>query len=129
MSAWLADAVVVLHLAFIVFVMSGGLLLFRWPRIAWLHLPAAVWGLTVEWTGWLCPLTPLENALRGIAGEQVYGGGFVERYIVPLIYPDWLTRDTQLVLGAAVLLVNVVAYGGYALHARTARRRAAGPPR
>lgn len=111
MAGRAADAVVLLHLAFIAFVLAGALLALRWPRIVWLHLPAALWGVVVEWTGWLCPLTPLENALRRAAGEPGYGGGFVERYIVPLIYPATLTRDTQLVLGAVVLLVNLAAYG------------------
>lgn len=122
MSGWAADAVVLLHLAFIAFVLAGALLVLRWPRLAWLHLPAALWGMVVEWTGWICPLTPLENALRRAAGEAGYAGGFVERYIVPLIYPAGLTRDTQLVLGAVVLVVNVAAYG--LVYARRRRRRA-----
>jgi hypothetical protein len=122
MTGWAADAVVLLHLAFIAFVLLGALLVLRWPRLAWLHLPAALWGLVVEWTGWICPLTPLENALRHAAGEPGYDVGFVERYIVPLIYPAGLTRDTQLLLGAVVLVVNAVAYG--LVYAMWRRRRA-----
>ncbi|TWG88179.1 uncharacterized protein DUF2784 [Cupriavidus gilardii J11] len=110
MAAWLADAVVLVHLLFVAFVVAGGVLLWRWPRVAWVHLPAALWGVTVEWTGWICPLTPLENRLRHAAGEQGYEGGFVERYLLPLLYPEALTRDTQLVLGAAVLVINVACY-------------------
>jgi len=108
--AWLADALVVAHAAFIVFVVAGGLLLLRWPRVAWLHLPAAAWGVVVEWTGWICPLTPLENALRRAAGEAGYAGSFVERYLLPLIYPAGLTPRVQFVLGAVVLVANAAIY-------------------
>ncbi|MCT9126055.1 DUF2784 domain-containing protein [Cupriavidus gilardii] len=110
MAAWLADAVVVLHLLFVAFVVAGGALLWRWPRVAWLHLPAALWGATVEWTGWICPLTPLENRLRLAAGEQGYAGGFVEQYLLPLLYPQALTREMQLWLGALVVGINVAVY-------------------
>ncbi|MCT9117177.1 DUF2784 domain-containing protein [Cupriavidus gilardii] len=110
MAAWLADAVVVLHLLFVAFVVAGGALLWRWPRVAWLHLPAALWGATVEWTGWICPLTPLENRLRLAAGEHGYAGGFVEQYLLPLLYPQALTRETQLWLGALVVGINVAVY-------------------
>jgi hypothetical protein len=110
MSAWLADAVVVVHAAFIVFVMAGGLLALRWRWMAWLHLPAAAWGVAVEWGGWICPLTPLENALRHAAGEAGYGGGFVERYLLPLIYPAGLTHCVQIVLGTMVLALNLAVY-------------------
>lgn len=107
----LADAVLVLHLLFIVFVVFGALLLWRWPRIVWLHLPAALWGALVEAAGWICPLTPLENRLRESAGSPGYAGGFIEHYLLPLIYPAALTRDIQLMLGAAVVLINVLLYG------------------
>ncbi|MGO4331494.1 DUF2784 domain-containing protein [Cupriavidus sp. 2TAF22] len=110
MTQWLADAVVLVHLAFILFTMFGGMLVLRWPRLAWLHLPAATWGVVVEWSGWICPLTPLENALREQAGQQAYGGDFVQHYIMPLIYPDGLTRHTQFVLGVLVLLLNLTVY-------------------
>jgi hypothetical protein len=106
----LADLVVALHLAFVVFVMLGGLLALRWPRASWVHVPAAAWGVTIELGGWVCPLTPLENALRRAAGEAGYAGGFVERYLLPVVYPGGLTREVQLVLAAAVVGVNVVVY-------------------
>lgn len=115
-----ADLVVLAHLAFIVFVPSGGFLALRWPRIAWLHLPCAAWGTFVELSGRVCPLTPLENALRGRAGSEGYGGGFIEHYIVSLIYPGDLTREIQIGLGLAALLANAVAYG---LVWRSQRRR------
>lgn len=89
----------------------GGLLVLRWPRTAWLHIPAAIWGVLIEFTGWICPLTPLENSLRTRGGEAGYSGGFIEHYIQPLLYPAGLTRSTQLVLGSMVLLLNLAAYG------------------
>lgn len=106
----LADALVVAHLLFIAFVLAGGFLLLRWPHLAWLHLPAAVWGVAVEMLGGVCPLTPLENHFRRLGGGSGYSGGFVERYIVPLIYPEQLSRSDQIVLGTAVLAVNLLAY-------------------
>ncbi|UDM50573.1 DUF2784 domain-containing protein [Cupriavidus sp. MP-37] len=109
-AAWLADLVVIAHALFIVFVVAGGLLVLRWPRAAWVHLPAAVWGVLIEWAGWICPLTPLENTLRRAAGQAGYSGGFVERYLLPLIYPAGLTPAVQLWLGMVVLVVNVAIY-------------------
>ncbi len=106
----LADAVVVLHLAFIVFVVAGGLAVLRWPMLAWLHVPAALWGATVEFFGIVCPLTPLENWLRQKAGLGAYASGFVERYIVPVIYPAALTRELEIMLGVAVVTINVLVY-------------------
>ena len=106
----LADLVVVVHLAFVLFVAVGGLLVLRWPRVAWLHLPAAAWGVFVEFAGWICPLTPLENALRVRAGASAYTGTFVDRYLLPLLYPAGLTRPTQLALGLFALSINVVVY-------------------
>ena len=108
---WLADAVVVLHAAFVVFVVLGGVLVIRWRRLAWLHVPAAIWGALIEFKGWICPLTPLENYLRRRAGLEGYAGGFVEHYVIPALYPAGLTRPTQALLGTLVLAVNVVAYG------------------
>ncbi|MFC2144500.1 DUF2784 domain-containing protein [Acidobacteriota bacterium] len=105
------DAVVLLHLAFILFVALGGLLVLRWPRLAWVHIPAVVWGTLIELTGWICPLTPLENRLRAAAGDPAYTGGFIDRYIMPIVYPDGLTRGMQLVLAAAVIVVNLIIYG------------------
>lgn len=107
----LADAVVLLHLAFIAFAVLGGLLVLRWHRAAWLHLPALAWGAFIEFSGGTCPLTPLENTLRAAAGRAVYSQGFVERYIVPLIYPGELTRELQLVLGGGLVGINLAVYG------------------
>lgn len=116
-----ADLVLLVHLAFIIFVVAGGLLVLRWPRAAWAHLPAAVWGVAVEAAGWICPLTPLENALReraasgemaGSAGTSggAYAGDFIGHYLLPLIYPDALTRELQWLLAALVLAINALIY-------------------
>ncbi|QMV64854.1 uncharacterized protein DUF2784 [Ectopseudomonas oleovorans] len=105
-----ADALVVIHLGFILFVLFGGLLLLRWPRLLWLHLPAVVWGATVEFFHLLCPLTPWENQLRRAAGDAGYEGGFIEHYLIPLIYPAGLTPQIQLWLGGVVVLINVTVY-------------------
>jgi hypothetical protein len=110
-ARWLAGAVVVIHLAFVLFVMLGGLLVRRWPRAAWAHLPAVAWGIWIEASGGICPLTPLENHLRGLGGEPGYSGGFVEHYLLPVLYPDGLTRGVQFGLAAAVVLLNAGAYG------------------
>ena len=107
----LADAVLLLHLAFMVFVLFGALLVWRWPRVAWLHLPAVAWGVLLEFFGWLCPLTPLEVTLRRAAGAAGYPGGFVEHYLAPLIYPAGLTPAIQAWIGAGVLVLNVALYG------------------
>jgi len=106
----LADLVLVVHLAFVLFVVLGGLLVVRWPRLALLHVPAAIWGVLIEYTGWICPLTPLENSFRTRGGEAGYSGGFIQHYIQPLLYPAGLTRSTQLVLGSVVLALNLAAY-------------------
>ncbi|MEK6375009.1 MAG: DUF2784 domain-containing protein [Acidobacteriota bacterium] len=105
-----ADAVALLHLGFILFVVLGGLLVLRRPALKWLHLPAALWGVLIEFGGWICPLTRYENLFRARAGVAGYGGGFVEHYVVSLIYPAGLTRGLELVLGAAVLIINIVVY-------------------
>ncbi len=105
-----ADLVVVLHLGFILFVLCGGFLVLRWRWVIYLHLPAFVWGSLVELVGWYCPLTPLEQSLRNAAGEVGYSGGFIEYYIVPVIYPAGLTRDMQILFGGIVICVNIVAY-------------------
>lgn len=106
-----ADIVVLLHLGFILFVVVGGLAVLRWPRLALLHLPAVIWGALIELTGWICPLTPIENRLRAAADGVAYSGGFIDRYIMPIVYPSGLTRDMQLGLAAAVIVVNFVLYG------------------
>lgn len=107
----LADLVLLLHAAFVAFVMLGGLLALRWPRAAWLHLPLVAWGAGIEFLGGICPLTPLENHWRHLAGEQGYTGGFVEHYVVAALYPDGLTRTVQVALGLLVLTVNAAIYG------------------
>lgn len=106
----IADLLVLIHLAFILFVVLGGLLVLRWPRLAFVHLPAALWGALIEFGNWVCPLTPLEQKLRQSVGEGVYSGSFVEQYVLPLIYPSGLTREMQLALGLLVLLVNFLIY-------------------
>ena len=120
MYSALADAVLILHLAFIVFVALGGFVALRWPRVAWVHIPCAVWGVAIEFGGWICSLTPLENRLRTLAGEAMYHGDFIARYLTPVIYPEGLSREAQLVLGLAALVVNVAIY---AVVWRTARPR------
>jgi hypothetical protein len=107
----LADLVVGVHALFVAFVMVGGLLALRWPWVVALHLPAAVWGALIEFQGWICPLTPLEQSLRAAAGEAGYQGGFIEHYLLPALYPADLTRGVQLVLGSAVIVVNALVYG------------------
>lgn len=107
---WLADAVVVVHLAFVLFVVLGGFLLRRWPKLIFAHAPAAVWGVLIEFAGWICPLTPLENTLRARGGQAGYEGGFIEHYVIPVLYPAALSRQTQWVLGVLALGVNVIAY-------------------
>ena len=110
MHAALADAVLVAHGAFVLFVGLGGLLVLRWPRAAWAHVPAALWGIAIEFGGWICPLTPLENRLRELAGESTYEGDFIARYLTPLIYPEGLTREAQIALGLAALALNACLY-------------------
>lgn len=102
----MADALLVVHGAFVLFVVAGGLLVLRWPRLAWLHLPAAVWGAAIEFAGFVCPLTPLENAWRRAAGDTGYEGGFIEHYVTAALYPTGLTRTVQVALGLLVLTVN-----------------------
>lgn len=110
MYGLLADAVLVAHFGFVLFVGLGGLLVLRWGRLAWLHVPAAVWGAAIEFAGWICPLTPLENDLRARAGESGYEGDFIARYLLPVVYPDGLTRGDQILLGSAALLINLAIY-------------------
>jgi hypothetical protein len=121
-----ADVIVVVHALFVVFVVLGGLTVLRWPRLAWLHLPVAAWGALIEFGGWICPLTPFEKWLRLRAGEAAYEGGFIEHYLLPILYPPGLTRQTQIVLGLIVLAINLVIYG-YLLRRWAARRRQSGP--
>ena len=118
----LADVVFLAHLAFVLFVVLGGLVVWRKPQLAWLHLPAVAWGALIEFAGWICPLTPWEQSLRRLAGEKGFSGGFVEHYLVPLVYPEGLTRDVQVLLGVLVLVINASAY------ALILRRRRKAPP-
>lgn len=123
----LADAVLVFHLTFIVFVMTGALLVLRWPWVAFLHVPSFLWGALMEFAGWICPLTPLELHLRALAGTAGYEVRFLEHYLLRLIYPGSLTRGMQIAIGAGVLAVNGVLYARLLLRAparRSLRRRA-----
>jgi hypothetical protein len=118
----LADAVLLAHAAFVAFVVLGALLVVRWPRLAWLHLPVAAWGAGIEFTGGVCPLTPLENRLRALANLEGYEGGFIEHYVFGLLYPAGLTREVQVALGLAVVLLNGAAYAWlWRRHRRAAR--------
>jgi hypothetical protein len=107
----LADLVVVIHFLFILFVIFGGLFVLYKRDWAWLHIPAALWGALVEFTGWICPLTPLENWLRLQGGEPAYASSFIERYVVSIIYPSFLTRSQQIFLGLGVIVINMFIYG------------------
>jgi hypothetical protein len=113
----LADLVLLTHVAFVAFVVVGAGAVLRWPRLAWVHLPAVIWAVLIEYAGWVCPLTPLENTLRQAAGGAVYAGGCVEHYLLPVLYPTGLTRTIQVSLGTVVLVLNGLAYW------RLARRR------
>jgi hypothetical protein len=107
----LGDVIVVVHLIYVLFAVLGGLLVLRWKRIAWIHAPSALWAVLVEFTGGVCPLTPLENLLRSMGGDPVYRTGFIEHYILPLLYPVMLTRRLQLTLGFFLLIFNLWIYG------------------
>lgn len=109
----LADSLVVVHFAFTTFVVFGGFLTWRWRCIAWLHLPALAWGVWVEVSHSICPLTPLENHLRALGGEAGYSGGFLAHYLGRILYPPGLTWQVQWALAALLLLINLVAYGGF----------------
>ena len=117
----LADAVLLAHAAFVAFVVLGGLLVLRWPRLAWAHLPVVAWGAGIEFAGGICPLTPLENHLRALAHEQGYAGGFVEHYVFGLLYPEGLSREVQIMLGLSVLALNGAVYAWLWYRRRQAR--------
>jgi len=117
----LADLVLVAHAAFVAFVVLGGLAVLRWPRLAWVHLPVVLWGAGIEFIGGVCPLTPLENHWRRLAGEQGYGGGFIEHYLLAALYPEGLTRGVQLALGLLVIAVNVAIYARIWRRKKTSR--------
>ncbi|MBU2622644.1 MAG: DUF2784 domain-containing protein [Proteobacteria bacterium] len=106
-----ADIIVLVHLMFIVFVVTGGFFVLKWPKIAWLHIPAVIWGALIEFAGWVCPLTPVENSLREAGGKAAYQSEFINHYIIPVIYPAGLTREIQFVMGCIVIVLNVLIYG------------------
>jgi Protein of Unknown function (DUF2784) len=107
----LADGVLVLHFLFLAFVLLGALLVVRHPIVAWFHLPAVFWGAVIEFKGWICPLTPLENRLRELGGQAPYTTSFIERYVLPLVYPAHLTRELQIFFAVGVLVINAGLYG------------------
>ena len=123
LHAWLADAVLVLHGAFIVFALFGAVTLLWRAAMAWLHLPAAAWAAWVAFSGAICPLTPLEQGLRRAAGQAGYEGGFIEHYLTALIYPEGLTRNLQLVFGVVVLALNLALYAVVAFRLRFRARQ------
>ena len=119
----LADLLVVLHLAFAAFVVFGGFLAWKWRWLVFAHLPALAWGLWVETSGRICPLTPLENHFRHLAGQLGYQGGFLDHYLVPILYPPGLTRPDQWVLAVLLFAINILAYGALLRPRRHLRRR------
>lgn len=121
---WLADVVLAAHLAFVIFVLLGGLLVLRRPRVAWVHVPAAIWGILTEYAGLICPLTPLEVALQRRGGGAGYEEGFIEHYLIAVLYPAGLTRSLQFGLGTLALVVNVAIYAR--VFARRGRQAGAG---
>ncbi|MFQ5659707.1 MAG: DUF2784 domain-containing protein [Gammaproteobacteria bacterium] len=110
LSLFLADLVLVIHLMFIIFVVFGGVLVYKWHPVMWFHLPCVVWGVLLEFRGWVCPLTYLEDYLREAGGADRYGGDFIRHYLVPLVYPPGLTADIQILLGCIALIINLLAY-------------------
>jgi len=122
---WLADAIVITHFAFVVFVVAGGLLVLRWRWVLWLHLPALIWGVLTEFLHIVCPLTYLENWLRGLAGVAAYRGDFIEHYLLPILYPAHLTPEIQIFLGFLVIAVNIGVYSWWLVRSR----RKSFPPR
>lgn len=114
----LANSVLLLRLAFVIFALAGVVAVVRWPKLAWLHLPAVLWAVGIEWSGGVCPLTPLENYLRQAAGQAGYSGSFIEHYLLALLYPTGLTRELQWWLGGIVLLLNLTGYAWLLLRRR-----------
>lgn len=107
----LADLVMVLHVAFVLFAIFGGFVVLKWKQCAWIHVPAVLWAALIEFQGWVCPLTPLENWLRETGGGSGYESSFIEHYLLPVLYPSWLTRPIQIALGVLVFTFNLVVYG------------------
>jgi hypothetical protein len=118
----LADLVIIIHGGFVLFAVLGGFLVLRRRRWAWMHLPAFLWAGFIELTGGICPLTPLENRLRALGGEEVYRGEFIDRYVMPLLYPDELTQGYQILLGSFVLILNAAIYAALWQRSRTRKR-------
>ena len=116
----LADLIVLVHIAFVVFAVLGGFLALRWPRFVWVHLPAVIWAAIVELCGWVCPLTPVENWLRSRTGQTGYPSDFIAHYVLPMLYPEGLTREMQITLGIFVLLINLSIYGWILRRKKTA---------
>lgn len=114
----LADALLILHLLFIIFVVIGALLVLKWRWLVFLHIPAVSWGILVEFNHWICPLTPMENRLRHAAGNTGYESEFIEHYLIPVIYPAGLDNASQILLGSFVMLINILIYTAIALHIR-----------
>jgi hypothetical protein len=125
----LADAVLVVHALFIAFVVAGALLVVRWGWLVWLHLPCAAWGAWIEFSGGICPLTPVEQKLRRRAGEAGYEGGFIETYVTSFLYPEGLTRTHQVILGAGVVVLNLALYAWVMARRRRGRDPRASAPR
>lgn len=117
----IADFLVILHLTFIFFVVFGGILVLRWKWVGFIHLPAVVWGALIEFQGWICPLTPLEQHYRVLAGQTGYTGNFIEHYLIPIIYPSGLTRSIQIGIGIFVIAINMIIYSRYFYHLRQPR--------
>ena len=126
LSGLLADAVLVVHGLFIVWAALGAVAVWRWPKLALLHLPALAWAVWIEVSGGICPLTPLENSLRRAAGQTGYSGGFIDHYVGGAIYPDGLTRQTQWVIAGVMLTINVVLYGLMMVRVRRSVSRGGG---
>jgi len=108
--SFLTALVVLIHFGFVLFVVFGGFAVIKWRWLVWVHIPVVAWGALIEFTGWICPLTPLENWLRVRAGKDAYEVGFIDHYIFPLLYPDGLTRQLQYILGALAILINIIVY-------------------
>lgn len=106
----LVEITILLHFLFVLFVAAGGLLLLRWPRLVWLHMPMLLWGIYIQFSGGYCPLTPLEKYFRQMAGMQTYEGGFINQYIMPILYPRGLTHEMQIVIGVVLVFINVIYY-------------------
>lgn len=117
----IADFLVIVHLAFIYFVLFGGILVMRWQWVSVFHLPAVAWGALIEFQGWICPLTPLELHYRLLAGQSGYTDGFIEHYLIPIIYPSGLTRPIQIAISLFVITINLTIYGRCFYHLRPDR--------